>query len=165
MIVTFAMLVTLTAVCSTALNTDQDLEEQEYEYGLTIVDSFTDTRRKRSVISLGTSALKALLSKTTRLTNTRYQRNYYRNHMKYGDTETALKDFESVNPVSVRTRTTDNGVKVISGVVEGKILKIRIPGYKFNSEAVLDIIDKSNRIQGTQYVDSIIYSKKALREK
>ena len=56
-------------------------------------------------------------------------------------------------------------VKVISGVVEGKILKIRIPGYKFNSEAVLDIIDKSNRIQGTQYVDSIIYSKKALREK
>lgn len=156
------MLLILTTACNAAPNADLNLEDHYEEFK--IADIFTGTRGKRSLslIAQGAKAVTKLLENTKRTTgNTRYGRQY-RNYKKLGDFDTALKDFESVDPVSVTTKVNENGVKIVKGFVGNKRIKIRSPGYKKNSNAVLDvydIVDFNTGMSGPPYI-SILYKNK-----
>ena len=58
---------------------------------------------------VGANALRKLLKQTTGIGHDQK----YRNFIKHGDYETALKEFKSVSPVDVRTTTTDRGVSLL----------------------------------------------------
>ena len=82
----------------------------------------------------------------------------------------ALVSLSDVQPPSVYKSHILNGpinklylqATVLTGSIGNKKIKIRSPGYKFASNAVLDIIDYSspNKELGIPYIVSVVYKKR-----
>ena len=88
------------------------LENQHEQNQATNVFSLeTDGKYKGPYIRLGAKAVAKLLENTKRTTNNFDYGREYRNYKKKGDFETALKDFESVEPAMVTTKINGNGVR------------------------------------------------------
>lgn len=165
MVVTFTVLMILTVVCgaspSAGLHAPSGVTQ--HEAGIELTDSFTKTREKRgiSIIAQGIRAL-ALRKLLRGLQPIGKFDPKYKNLVKTGDYDDALKDFKSLKPMNVVERKAESGATVLTGSIGNKKIKIRSPGYKFASNAVLDIIDYSspNKELGIPYIVSVVYKKR-----
>lgn len=120
-------------------------------------DDYTTKRKKRaaSLLAKGALAVRAILRGAKPVySNGKVNRNFE----KKGDYVTAIKDFLSVSPVNIRERTSESGVKVMTGLVGDRILVLRRHQKHL---PVLDIKDTTGQYlePGQQFIDRIIYKK------